>query len=78
MKLFPFLEKETRDNLFTKLEDYYNQSEYKYKSLLKYYKKNWLNNSYINYINLINDEYWNRTNNYIESFHGKLNNMLTC
>ena len=39
LKLFPFLDKESRNNLFAKLEDYYNQSEYKYKSLLKYYKK---------------------------------------
>ena len=76
LKLFPFLEYEKREDLFKKIEEYYNLSEYKYKNFLKYFKKNWLKNPYINYIELTNDEFLNRTNNYIESFHSKLNNML--
>ena len=44
--------------------------------VIKYYKKNWLNNSYINYSELDNKEYINRTNNFIESFHHALNLSL--
>ena len=44
-----------------------------YYKLIKYYKKHWLNNPYINYIELDNKELLNRTNNYIENFHHLLN-----
>ena len=48
------------------------------KKLLSYYKKNWIKNKYINYYNVSNDEYYNRTNNYIESFHAMMNNSFDC
>ena len=42
--------------------------------MLAYYKKNWLNNNYINFSELSQEEYINRTN----SFHARLNDKLQC
>ena len=33
---------------------------------------------YVNYYSLTNKEYLNRTNNYLESFHGTFNEILDC
>ena len=38
--------------------------------------KKWLNNDYLNYADLTELEYSNRTNNYLESFHHVLNQTL--
>lgn len=64
-----------RTEIFQKLEEFYNSNE-KYKKLLKYYKKVWLNNSYLNYSELTEKEYLNRTNNYLEYFHHILNTNI--
>ena len=37
-----------------------------------------MNNNYVNYYELSNEEYLNRTNNYLESFSGNLNDILQC
>ena len=71
----PFLKIDDRDTLFGKLEEYYNNFE-DYSKLVKYLKNNWLNNKYINYYNLEKKEYLNHTNNYIERFHGIINQTL--
>ena len=47
-----------------------------YKKLLAYYEKNWINNKYINYVDLAQEEYLMRTNNYLERFHSLLNQSL--
>ena len=46
--------------------------------MVLYYRKNWLNNKYINNYDLREEKYLNRTNNYLESFHGHLNQILQC
>lgn len=46
--------------------------------MVLYYKKNWLDNNYVNYYELSKEEYLNRTNNYLESFHGHLNDIFQC
>lgn len=76
LKLIPFLEIDQRGELFDKLEIFYSSINESYKKLLNYYKKNWLNNEYINYCELDNKELLNRTNNYIESFHSYFNKIL--
>ena len=73
-KLFPFILYDERIDIFKKIEEYYIDE--KYKKFINYYKKNWLNNRYINYTELSNDEYVLRTNNYIERFHGLMNQSL--
>ena len=73
-KLFPFILYDERIDIFKKIEEYYIDE--KYKKFINYYKRNWLNNSYINYTELSNDEYVLRTNNYIERFHGLMNQSL--
>ena len=47
-----------------------------YKKLLAYYEKNWINNKYINYVDLAQEEYLIWTNNYLERFQGLLNQSL--
>ena len=62
--------------LFKNLEEFFKNNEKGYENILNYYKKNWLNNTHLNYVELTNEEYLNRTNNYIESFHLVLNKIL--
>ena len=77
-KLFPFIAIDERICIFNKLEEYYGEDENRnnYKKYTNYYKKHWLNNKYINFIDLDNNEYLQRTNNYIESYHHNLNMNL--
>ena len=42
------------------------------------FEKNWINNPYINYCELTNKEFLNRTNNYQERFHKTLNSLIEC
>lgn len=60
-----------RTDIFKKIEEYY--IDVQYKKFIKYYEKNWFNNNYINFTELTYEEYVLRTNNYIEFFHGLLN-----
>ena len=43
---------------------------------MKYYKKNWLQNTYINFIDITDQEYFIRTNNYLENFHKIMNENI--
>ena len=77
IKLLPFMEIDNRPDIFKKIEEYISIDDDKnYTKLIKYYNKNWLDNEYINYSELSNDEYLNRTNNYLESFHCTLNQSI--
>ena len=44
--------------------------------MIKYFKKTWLNNSYLNYEEITQKEYLNRTNNLLEYFHHLLNQNI--
>ena len=70
------MEMDKRGELFDKIEIYFGSDDENYKKLLLFYKKNWLNNPYINYNELSKQEYINRTNNFIESFHSFFNQKL--
>ena len=76
LKIILFMEMDKRGELFDKIEIYFGSDDENYKKLLLYYKKNWLNNPYINYNELSKQEYINRTNNFIESFHSFFNQKL--
>ena len=75
-KLMPFIDIDKRAKLFDKLKEYFSMEDNKYKNLITYYKNNWLENAYNNYAEIGNDEYLNRTNNFLESFHGYMNQKL--
>jgi len=77
-KLFPFIYSNIKLNIFNNLENYYNQLEEPYIKFIRYYKKNWLKNTFINFVDLSNQEYFSRTNNYIERFHKSLYDALEC
>ena len=76
LKLMPYLPENEKLDLFKNLEDFFGKNEEKYNKLFKYYEKKWLNNDYLNYADLTELEYSNRTNNYLESFHHLLNQTL--
>ena len=77
LKIIPFMKIDEKKLVFKKIQDFYEEDKNnKYYSIIKYYKKNWINNPYINYYELSKEEYYNRTNNYLESFHHVLNNMI--
>ena len=54
LKIIPFLDLDRRNDLFKKIEEYYNLSEDNYSKLVNYYKRNWINNPFINYNELSN------------------------
>ena len=77
LKLMPYMSIDERDELFENIEKFYGEiSNNKYAKLIRYYKKNWKNNNYINYIDLTEKEYLNRTNNYLENFHHIMNQKI--
>ena len=76
LKIIPYMIGDEKYELFKNLEEFFKNNEKGYENILNYYKKNWLNNTYLNYVELTNEEYLNRTNNYIESFHLVLNKIL--
>ena len=68
----PFLLQDNKEEIFDKLEDHYSQNNSNYKKFINYYKNNWLINKYLYYIELTYEEYFSRTNNYLERFHKHL------
>ena len=62
-------------NFLKKFEDFYSamQNDNNYYNLIKYYKKQWISNPYINYKEISQNEYLSRTNNYLENFNRLLN-----
>lgn len=67
------MEIDDRTELFKKLENYYTGNDNAYCKIIIYYKKHWLNSNYINYSELSESDYLNRTNNLLEYYHHLLN-----
>lgn len=78
LKIIPFINIDYRQEIFDKIEDFYSasQNDNNYYKLIKYYKKQWIYNSYINYTEISQNEYLSRTNNYLENFHRLLNESI--
>ena len=57
------------------IEDFYNNND-KFIKMIKYYKKNWLKNTYLNYEELTEKEYLNRINYLLENCHHLLNQQI--
>ena len=49
LKLITFKDPDIKEPFFENFEKYFSLNEDEYKKFLGYYKKNWLNNPYINY-----------------------------
>ena len=74
--MLPIMKLDEKEELFKKVEEYYSINKDNYYKMIVYYKRNWINNTYINYYDLNNLEYINRANNYIENYHFILTNKL--
>ena len=74
-KLMPYINYDDRIELFNKIENFYTDNE-KFKKIIKYYKKTWINNNYLNYEEITQKEYLNRTSNLLEYFHHLLNQQV--
>ena len=57
LKILTFTLPDNRGKIFDKIENYFNEENSSYKKLVDYYKKNWLENEYIDYTE-IDDEDW--------------------
>ena len=78
LKIISFIEYDDHQKFFEKIEEYYSLGDDGYKNFVSYYKKNWLKNNYINFVNLNNDEYITKINNYIENYNKLINDSLEC
>ena len=78
LKIIPFLRGDEKYEVFEKIEELFSNKENKYRKMMLYYKKNWLDSKYVNYYELSKEEHLNRTNNYFGSFHGHMNDILQC
>ena len=75
LKLYPYIKLDEKKNFFKELEEYYITNS-KYKNFLEYYKKSWIDSEFVNMDVINRNEYLNRTNNHLESFHNFLNNTI--
>ena len=78
LKIFPYIPKILRDEYIKNLERHINYLEDEsYKSLLRYFRKNWLNNKYFSFSEISDEDIIKRTNNICESFHRSINNSIS-
>lgn len=66
LKIIPYINIDWRKEFFKKIEDFYSikLNDQKYCKLIKYYKKYWISNPYIDYSEISQEEYLLRTNNF--------------
>ena len=75
-KIYPFILTKNKDAYINEIYDYAKTLGGQYKSFIKYFKKNWQTSNFLNFDIIPNGEIYNRTNNYVESFHNKLNTTI--
>ena len=76
IKIYPFILKDKKDFYINEVYDFAKSIDKSYNSFIKYFKKNWENSKFLEFDILGNGDIYNRTNNMIESFHHKLNNVI--
>ena len=76
LKIYPFILKDKKDFFINEVYDFAKSIDKSYNSFIKYFKKNWENCKFLEFDILANGDIYNRTNNLIESFHHKLNNVI--
>ena len=76
LKLYPFILKKNKEKYINEVYEYATSVSNDYKSFIKYFKKYWANSNFINFDLISNGDIINRTNNYVESFHNKLNSTI--
>ena len=76
MKIYPFILQKNKEIFIKEIYDYANSIDNSYKNFTNYFKKNWEFSNFLNFDVITNGEIANRTNNYVESFHNKLNRIV--
>lgn len=76
MKIYPFILQKNKEIYIKEIYDYANSIDNSYKNFTNYFKKNLEFSNVLNFDVITNGEIANRTNNYVESFHNKLNRIV--
>jgi hypothetical protein len=75
-KIYPFILEENKSSFINSLYEYANSLGGEFKNFIKYFKKNWEKSNFLNFDVISKGDYINRTNNFAESFHNKLNSII--
>ena len=75
-KIYPFILEENKNTFINSLYEYANSLGGEFKNYIKYFKKNWEKSNFLNFDLISNGDITNRTNNFVESFHHKLNSVI--
>lgn len=77
LKLFPYIPTNLRNDYLKIIEDFIKDFDKRYKKLLSYFKRNWVNNKFFKFREISDDEIIKRTNNICESYNRYLNNTIS-
>ena len=72
-KIFPFIRNGEKETYINELFEFSKKSNSKYEKFINYYKRSWLNSSFLEFDQICDWEIYNRTNNICESFNHKIN-----
>ena len=76
LKIYPFILDKNKEKYMNEIFEYAKSKSKDYNSFIKYYIKNWSQSNFLKFYLINNGEIINRTNNYFESFHHKLNQTI--
>lgn len=76
LKMLPYIKYDNKKNYYKDICNYFTKIDTGFKKFIIYYDKNWINTQFINFDCISQNEYYFRTNNYIENFHRLLNDTL--
>lgn len=76
LKMLPYIKYDNKKNYYKDICNYFTKIDIGFKKFIIYYDKNWINTQFINFDCISQNEYYFRTNNYIENFHRLLNDTL--
>ena len=76
LKIYPFILDKNKEKYMNEIFEYAKSKSKDYNSFIKYYIKNWSQSNFLKFDLINNGEIINRTNNYFESFHHKLNQTI--
>ena len=75
-KIYPLILEDNKSSFIESLYEFGNSLGGEYKNYIKYFKKNWEKSNFLNFDLITNGDITNRTNNFAESFHNKLNSVI--
>ena len=74
--MLPYIKYDNKKKYYSDICNHFSKIDNEFKIFIKYYDKYWINTSFIKFDCLSQNEYYFRTNNYIENFHRLLNDTL--